>query len=128
MSKPRLHAVAGAAALALAACGGSSSSTTADALCQRAVNTSSNLQQKIAPCLPPGSSASTGLPSDAQTCQNEIAQCSANDRTILSGILDCFNGLPTCSPATESQFSNQADACSAPSSGLSTACKTVTGF
>jgi hypothetical protein len=122
-----LHMIAGAAFLA--ACGGSnSSSNSSSALCDKAVNASTSLEQKIAPCLPPGTTASTNLPTDVQTCQSQIAQCNANDQAILSDILDCFNGLPTCSTATQTQFEEQASACATPGSGLSEACKTATGF
>ncbi len=127
MSTRFLHLIAGAALLA--ACGGSNSnSSSGSGLCDKVVNASTSLKQKVAPCLPEGTSPSTILPTDIQTCQSEVAQCNANDQAILSNIIDCFNGLPTCSTATQTQFVDQASACATPSSGLSEACKTATGF
>lgn len=59
----------------------------------------------------------------AATCRGAVAQCSANERTLLQGALDCLDRLPSCAAGQEAGWSAQRDGCFEPLEALSAACR-----
>ena len=107
-------------AVALAGCGSGASSSSR--LCDKAAQVASRVAVKFSPCLSaPPNGDNTGI-ATGQTCQNQLANCNEDDMRILDGVLDCFDGLPTCSTATKSDFFDTYQRCIPSPTGLSATC------
>jgi hypothetical protein len=117
MNRIAIVIVAIATNLLTTACGGSNDAS----LCDRAVAESAALSAKAGSCVAPGALANI-LPSTPQICTTQLAPCSATDRGTLSTFVTCLEGLPTCTSSTSKAWAASLQACSAPLSGLSSAC------
>ena len=102
----RLHALLPALALlVLAGCGPN--------LCESAATASAG---KTGDC----NAALAGL---GNACNTALSACSDADRKSLQSLVDCIGALPVCSTVTEASWITARDACYAPASGLTAACR-----
>jgi hypothetical protein len=120
MTKRFLSLGVAVAAIALTGCGSDSAPSTPAGLCDKAASLAPGITAKFAPC----TSAVGGVSIPTGTaCTTAVASCSDADRAILNTLLDCLNGLPTCSAANPTPFTNALAACGDPTSkGVSAAC------
>lgn len=100
--------LAAAAVLAAIACGGSSNDP--NSLCNDFGAVTGRLTTKFAAC---SGGATLSFPTQQQ-CTAAVTQCNDNDRNVLRGVLNCVDGLPSCTQATITTWGDQFQACVKP--------------
>ncbi len=100
--------------LALAGCGGGSSTSACDVIATGL----NDLITKATPCF----SSPPPEPVTAEQCRQQIGNCSDADKQKLTDFGHCLSALPTCSQATLSTWESSLEACVAKLQGISDSC------
>jgi hypothetical protein len=103
--------VAALAALTLSACAN---------VCDRAANNETVILNKTKNCAVFQDNFKSTFNKD--TCNKEVAQCTADDTQKINAMLDCMEKLPDCTEATLDTWATELAACSEKATGLSQAC------
>ncbi len=111
--------------LSLSGCGG-------DNICDKAQRAVQNLLNAMSSCplFSGGGDGGTTLivPFNSAACQSGLSQCSSADQQTLSNAFDCMSRVGRCVPGSELQFAASVVTCVPPTSSISQACRTATGF
>ena len=97
---------------------GCGSSNSPSSTCDNVANALSSLTGKVSAC------GQLSVPFDKNVCVSALnsSSCSDADRQKINDFANCVNGLPNCSPQSQSSWATSYENCAAPLEGISSNC------